>query len=63
MIYVDMWHGDRASDADRIDVTFSDADCVYRGNIWINGRIVGDYTANTAQEIERRFPQLVFDWN
>lgn len=51
MIYVDMWHGDRASDADRIDVTFSDAECVYRGNVWINGHIVGDYTANTAQEI------------
>jgi hypothetical protein len=61
MIKIDMWHGGKASDADRIDVFFYDLDCEYRGNIYRAGDIIGDYTASDAQEIETAFTQLVFN--
>ena len=60
--YLDMWYGDRPRDADKIDVFFSDLDCIYRGNIYKNGRIISDYAAEDAAQIERMFPQLVFNW-
>ena len=59
---LDMWYGDSPRDADKIDIFFSDLDCIYRGNIYQNGRIIGDYAAEGAEQIERMFPQLVFNW-
>lgn len=60
--YLDMWYGDSPRDADKIDVFFSDLDCIYRGNIYKNGHIIGDYAAKDAAQIEKMFPQLVFNW-
>lgn len=60
--YLDMWYGDRPRDADKIDVFFSDLDFIYRGNIYKNGRIIGDYAAEDSAQIERMFPQLIFNW-
>lgn len=62
-INIDMWHGDKPEDADRISVSFSDMDCEYRGNIYKNGKAIGDYSANDSLEIQKAFPQLVFNWN
>ena len=53
---------DSPHNADKIDIYFSDLDCIYRGNIYQNGRIIGDYAAEEAAQIERMFPQLVFNW-
>ena len=50
--YLDMWYGDSPRDADKIDIFFSDLDCIYRGNIYKNGRIIGDYFAKEAAQIE-----------
>lgn len=60
---IDMWYGDSPRDADRIDIYFSDLDCMYRGNIYRNGRPIGDYATRDAHTIERMFPQLRINWN
>ena len=60
MINVDMWYGDNHKEADKIDITFYPNDGEYRGNIYKNGKIVGDYTCNVSQELEKNFPQLIF---
>lgn len=63
MIKINMWHGDKKEDADRIDIFFSDLDCVYRGNIYKAGKMIGDYSCTDSLEIEKAFPQLSFNWN
>lgn len=59
----DMWYGNKIEDVTKIDIFFSDLDCLYRGNIYINDKCVGDYTAEDTQEIEKKFPQLKFNWD
>lgn len=59
---LDMWYKDSPLDADKIDIFFSDLDCIYRGNIYKNGEIIGDYSAKETKLIEKMFPQLIFNW-
>ena len=63
MIKIHMWCGGNRRKADKIDITFYDFDCTYRGNIYMNGKIVGDYVCDDSIELEKTFPQLVFNWN
>ncbi len=63
MINIDMWYGDGHEKADKIDVTFYPNDGVYRGNIYKDGKIVGDYTCNDCLELEKNFSQLTFNWD
>lgn len=63
MIELDMWYDNKPTDADKIDVFFNDLDCEYRGNIYKAGRIIGDYVCTDSIELEKTFPQLVFNWN
>lgn len=63
MFKVDMWYGDRITDADKIDVFFSDADCLYRGDIYKNGKRIGDYVCDDSVQIEREFPNLKINWD
>ncbi len=60
---VDMWYGDKPQDADKIDIHFYPNDSEYRGNIWKNGKAIGDYVCTDSLKLERLFPQLVFDWD
>ena len=56
-IYIDMWY-DYPLDFNkcRIDVFFSDADCMYRGNIYDeNGKAIGDYATHDSVALEKRF--------
>lgn len=62
MLKIDMWYGDKTEDAEKIDIFFSDCDCVYRGNIYKNGKMIGDYTCDDSLVLERIFPQLNFNW-
>ena len=57
MINIDMWYGDSHKEADKIDITFYPNDGKYRGNIYIGGKIVGDYICNDSVELEKNFPQ------
>lgn len=63
MIKIDMWHGDKKEDADKIDIFFYGLDCEYRGNIYKAGKAIGDYSCNDSVELEKAFPQLVFNWD
>lgn len=51
-IITDFWYGDAMAGCDGIDCFFSDCDCVYCGNLYKNGRAVGDFTARTLQAIQ-----------
>lgn len=59
---IDMWYGDSNRDCDKNDICFSDCDCVYRGHIYKDGRIIGDYTCDDCLKLEKAFPHLVFNW-
>lgn len=68
MIKFDMWHGDKRTDADNIDIAFYPqgfytAGSEYRGNIYKNGKCIGDYVVTDSVELEKSFPQLVFNWS
>ena len=60
MMTVDMWYGDSVEDADEIDFTFYPNDCEYRGNIYKGGKMIGDYTCNSSDEIRELFEFLYF---
>lgn len=63
IINIDMWYGEDHKEADKIDFSFYPNNAEYRGNIYKNGKIIGDYTCNDSLELEKNFSQLVFDWN
>lgn len=60
---VDMWYGDElVPQKYGADAYFSDADGVYRGNIYYNdtGKIIGDYSSPDSRWIEKTFQ---ISWN
>lgn len=59
---IDMWYEDKKEEAEKIDICFYPGDG-YRGNIYKNDRIIGDYWCNDSVLLEKLFPQFVFNWN
>ena len=62
MIKIDMWHNDNYKDANKIDVFFYPNNGEYRGNIYINNKMVGNYVCDNSAELEHTFSQLKFNW-
>lgn len=60
-IIVDMYYGDSIESADNITVFFNDADASYWGNIYKNGVVIGDYSANSDEAIRNTFAHLLKD--
>lgn len=58
MIKIDMWYDDKPEQVTSLDILFNDLGCFYSGNLRIFGKIVGDYYADTVQEIQEAFPHL-----
>ena len=58
MIKIDMWYGDKQEQVTSLDIQFNDLLCFYSGNLMIFGKMVGDYYADTVQEIQEAFPHL-----
>lgn len=58
MINIDMWYEDKKEQATRLDIYYNDLGCFYTGNIYIFGKIVGDYYADSIQEITEASPHL-----
>lgn len=58
MIKIDMWYDDKKEQATGLDIWFNDLGCFYSGNITIFGKTVGDYYADSVQEICEAFPHL-----
>lgn len=63
MVNIDMWYGDDKKEADKIDINFYPNGCEYRGNIYRNGEIIGDYSCKDVALLEKAFPQLTFNWD
>lgn len=61
MINIDMWYDDKIEAADRISIFFNDCNR-YWGNIYKNGKAIGDYTSDNSTEIEDTFKQLCINW-
>lgn len=57
-IIIDLWYGDTIRECSGLTYSFSDCDCVYRGNIIKNGRFVGDYTTSDFREIEKLYSRM-----
>lgn len=51
MLKIDLWYGDKLSDVDKVDGSWSDLDYIYRGNFYKNGRIIGDYSCSDLSEL------------
>lgn len=63
MMNIDMWYGNKATEADKIDVFFYGNDGEYRGNIYKDGKAIGDYSTPDSAELESTFTQLTFNWD
>lgn len=63
MLKIDMWYGDKRKEVDKIDIAFYPNDGRYRGNIYKNSKIIGDYVCTDSIELEKAFPQLTFKWD
>ncbi len=57
-INIDMWYGDKPEQVTGLDIYFNDLYGGYSGNLRIFGKIVGDYYADSVQDIEKAFPHL-----
>lgn len=55
---IDMWYGDKPEQVTGLDIYFNDLGGFYSGNLRIFGKIVGDYYADSVQDIEKAFPHL-----
>ena len=58
MINIDMWYEYKMEEVTGINWSFYGYDVVYRGNLYKNGKTIGDFTADTMQEVQEEFPQL-----
>ena len=58
MIKIDMWYEYKPEEVTGINCSFYGYDVVYRGNLYKNGKTIGDFTADTMQEVQEAFPQL-----
>ena len=61
MIKIDMWYGNKIEEVTKIDIIFYDNSGEYRGNIYIDNTIVGDYSTKEYKALENTFKQLVFN--
>ena len=62
MTKIDMWYGNSYTEADKIDICFYDNEGKYRGNIYKDGKIIGDYVCNDSVKLEKTFHWLEFKW-
>ena len=61
-IEIDMWYNDPIDEIYKIDMSFSDADLEYRGNLYNKeGKAIGDFTTKDSVALYDAFPQ--FNWD
>ena len=61
MIKIYMWYGNSFTEADQIDISFYPG-AGYIGNIYKDGKIIGDYACNDSVKIEKTFHWLKIKW-
>ena len=63
MINIDMWYGDKSTEVDKLDIAFYPNEGKYRGNLYRNGKIIGDYVCDSSEQLKNTFDYLTFDWD
>lgn len=64
MMNIDFWYGNKAEEADKLDVFFNDLGGYYSGNIYKSGKMIGDYMCSDISSlIEEHFPHLEYHEN
>jgi len=58
MIDIDLYYNDQKEAADKVTTFWSDTRCCYWGYIYRNKKIIGDFNANTIQEVQKAFSHL-----
>lgn len=52
----DFWYGDCKKDVARITYSFSDVDCIWRGNMYNkDGKIIGDFSTTDSVKLQNFF--------
>lgn len=59
---IDLWYNNKIEEITSIDCFFYPNDGIYRGNLYINNRTVGDYSTDNSSKIDSQFPHL-FRWS
>ena len=58
----DFWFGHKKKDVAFVSVSFSDLDCIYRGNMYDkNRKCIGDFSTYDSVKIEKAFPAFRWD--
>lgn len=57
-INIDMWYNDKPEQVTGLDIYFNDLGVFYSGNLRIFEKIVGDYYADSIEDIKKAFPHL-----
>lgn len=63
MFEINMWYDNKIEEVDKLDIIISGIDGMYRGNVFIKGKYVGDYVTDDSTLLEKKFPQLIFNWD
>lgn len=62
-IDIDMWDDKYTiSEITGVSMYFNDIDAYYWGNLYVDGKCVGDYRTPDSLEIEKTFSHLKFDY-
>lgn len=61
MIKFDFWYNDTLETITGASASFYPNEGIYRGNLFKDGRIVGDYVSDNSVEIEDTFPGIFGD--
>ena len=61
MIKIDFWSGYSLQDVDTISIFFYPNDGQYRGNLYKDGKAIGDFTSNDSVQLEKMFPGIFSD--
>ena len=54
-VNIDFWYNNTLDEITAISCAFSSFDCIYRGNIYIKSKCVGDFSASDSVAIEKTF--------
>ena len=49
---IDLWYPNERGNINGMDCSFSDCDCIYRGNLYANERPVGDFSARDSRVVK-----------
>ena len=61
MIKLDFWYKNKVKDVSEVTCYFYPNNGDYRGNMYIDGRVVGDFIATSSEEVTNTFGDIFRD--